>query len=136
MTKPIPQVQRYMTTTPHAIGSDQTLELAHRVMRENRIRHLPVLNGGKLVGVLTQRDLALIETLKDVDPKEVTVDDAMSSSVFSADPTTPLDEVTSTMAEQKYGCCVVMQNSKVVGIFTTVDACRALSELLNGRLAK
>jgi acetoin utilization protein AcuB len=136
MTKPIPQLQRYMTTTPHAIGKDQTLELAHRMMRDNQIRHLPVLHGGKLVGLLTQRDLALIETLRDVDPAKVTVDDAMSTNVFSVDPATPLDEVVSTMAERKYGCCVAMQNAKVVGIFTTVDACRALGELLHGRLTK
>src|SRR5258708_9772422 len=136
MTKPIPALQRFMTTTPHAIGSDQTLALAHKMMREHQIRHLPVLRGGKLVGVLSQRDLALIETLKDVDPTKVTVDDAMSTAVFSADPSAPLDEVVSSMAEHTYGCCVAMQNSKVVGIFTTVDACRALAELLHGRLAK
>lgn len=136
MSKPIPTLQRYMTTTPHAIGDEQTLVVAHQIMREHQIRHLPVLRGGKLVGILTERDLALIEALKDVDPKSVTVDDAMSSSVFAAEPSTPLDEVVGTMAERKYGCCVAMQNGKVVGIFTTVDACRALGELLHGRLAK
>jgi acetoin utilization protein AcuB len=40
------------------------------------------------------------------------------------------------MAEHKYGCVVVMQNEKVVGIFTTVDVCRAFAEMLHGRLAK
>jgi acetoin utilization protein AcuB len=40
------------------------------------------------------------------------------------------------MAEHKYGCAVVMQNDKLVGIFTTVDACRAFAEMLNGRLTK
>jgi acetoin utilization protein AcuB len=136
MTKPIPTLQKYMTTTPHSIGDEQTLDVAHRTMREHRIRHLPVLRGGKLVGLITERDLALVETLKDVDPEKVRVDDAMSTSIFSADPSAPLDEVVMTMAERKYGCCVAMQNSKVVGIFTTVDACRALGELLHGRLAK
>ncbi len=136
MTKAIPTIQKYMTTSPHAIGQEQTLAVAHKVMRDNQIRHLPVLHGGKLVGLLTQRDLALIETLKDVDPSAVTVEDAMSTSVFTVDPSAPLDEVVNTMAEHKYGCCVVMQNAKVVGIFTTVDVCRALSELLHGRLAK
>jgi len=136
MTKPIPTLQKYMTTSPHAIGDEQTLVTAHQMMREHQIRHLPVLRGGKLVGLITERDLALIEALKDVDPKTVTVDDAMSSAVFSADPSAPLDEIVGTMAERKYGCCVAMQNSKVVGIFTTVDACRALAEMLHGRLAK
>ena len=136
MTKAIPTLQKYMTTSPHAIGQEQTLATAHKVMREHLIRHLPVLHGGKLVGLLTQRDLALIETLKDVDPANVTVEDAMSTSVFTVEPDAPLDEVVATMAEHKFGCCVAMQNGKVVGIFTTVDVCRALAELLHGRLAK
>jgi len=51
-------------------------------------------------------------------------------------PETGLDEVVSTMAEHKYGAAVILQNGKVVGMFTTVDACRALSELLHSRLAK
>ena len=56
-----------MTTTPHSIGGEQTLETASRMMREHHIRHLPVLHGGKLLGVLTDRDLKFIEAFRDVD---------------------------------------------------------------------
>lgn len=136
MSKPIPSIQKYMTTTPHSIGVDQTLARAHQAMRDNAIRHLPVLSGGQLVGILTDRDLGLVESLKDVDPTRVTVEDAMSTSVYAVAPDAPLDEVASTMAEHRYGSAIVMQNGKVVGIFTTVDACRALAELLHTRLAK
>lgn len=136
MTKPIPTIQKYMTTSPHAIGRDQPLTLAHKVMKEHDIRHLPVLDGGVLVGMVTSRDVALIETLRDVDPTKVTVEDAMSTTIYSVKPDTPLDEVVNTMAEHKYGSAVVMQNNHVVGIFTTVDACRSLAELLHSRLAK
>jgi acetoin utilization protein AcuB len=136
MTKPIPTIQKFMTTQPHSIGKEQTMAAAHVMMREYRIRHLPVLTGGKLVGVLSDRDLSLLETLKDVDPKEVLVEDAMTADPYAVEPDAPLDEVVSTMAEHKYGCAVVMQNNKLVGIFTTVDACRAFAEMLHGRLAK
>lgn len=135
MTKAIPTVQKYMTTQPHSIGRDQKMALAHKMMREHRFRHLPVLDGSKLVGVLTDRDLHLIETLRDVDPNEVTVEDAMTPSPYAVSPDSALDEVVSTMAEHKYGCAIVMQNHKLVGILTTVDVCRAFSELLHGRLA-
>jgi acetoin utilization protein AcuB len=135
MTKAIPTVQKYMSTSPHSIGRDQTLAQAHTLLRTNHIRHLPVLDGGQLVGMLTERDLALVETLKDVDPKKVTVEDAMSTEVYTVSPDAPLDEVVGEMAEKKYGSAVVMQNHKVVGIFTTVDACRTLAELLATRLA-
>jgi len=136
MSKPIPTIQKYMTTSPHTVGADQTLAHAHSVLREHKIRHLPVLRGGELVGMLTERDLALIETLKDVDPSTILVEDAMSGHVFAVSPEAALDEVVSEMAAKKYGSVVVVQNHKVVGILTGVDVCTALADLLHGRLAK
>lgn len=135
MTKAIPTIQKYMTTTPHSIGAEQTLAHAHEVLREHKIRHLPVLRGGALVGMITQRDLALVEALKDVDPRKVLVEDAMSTSLYTVAPDAPIDEVVSEMAEKKYGSAIVLQNHKVVGIFTTVDVCTAFAELLHSRLA-
>ena len=135
MSKAIPAIQKYMTTSPHSIGSDQTLAKAHEMMHTHDIRHLPVLAGGKLVGMLTDRDLHLIESMAGVEPRVSKVDDAMSTNVYSVAPETPLDEVVATMGERKYGSAVVMQNGKAVGIFTTVDLCRAFAELLHTRLA-
>jgi acetoin utilization protein AcuB len=136
MSKAIPTIQKYMTTAPHSIGVDQPLAQAHAFMTKHEIRHLPVLAGGKLVGMLTDRDLNLVEALKDVDPKLVTVEDAMSTSVYSVSPDTPLDVVVETMGQKKYGSAIVMHGEKIVGIFTTVDLCRAFAELLHTRLAK
>lgn len=136
MTKPIPPLSKYMTTTPHSVGPDQPLAVAHRMMREHHIRHLPVLHGGKLVGMLTERDVALISAMEGASEKFTNVEDAMSTDVYVARPETLLDEVASEMAERKFGSTVVMQNEKVVGIFTTTDVSRALAELLRERLAK
>ncbi len=135
MSKPIPPVQKYMTTTPYTVGAEQTLELAHDVMREHRVRHLPVLRAGQLVGMLTERDMALVEALKDVDPARVTVEEAMSQDVFTVAPSAPLDEVASEMAARKLGSALVVERGKLVGIVTTVDVCHALASLLHGRLA-
>jgi acetoin utilization protein AcuB len=136
MPKPIPPIQKYMTYAPHTVGSEQPMTQAHRMMRENKIRHLPVLHAGKIVGIVSDGDLHLIETLKDVNPEQVRVEDAMTQTPYTVSPDTPLDEVVMAMAEHKYGCAIVVQNDKVVGIFTTVDACRAFAEMLHGRLAK
>jgi len=136
MTKPIPTIQRYMTTAPLSVGLSQTLAYAETIMSREHIRHLPVLEGGKLRGILSDRDIHLVETLEGVDAKKVTVEEAMSEHVYAVSPEAPLDEVVAVMAERKYGSAVVMQNEKVVGIFTTVDVCRAFGELLHGRLAK
>lgn len=136
VSKPIPTIQKFMTTAPHTIGAEQTLAKAHELMREHGIRHLPVLTGGKLVGVISDRDLRLVESLKDVDPKTLRVDEAMTTDVVGVAPDLALDEVVQTMGAKKIGSVVVMQNQKVVGIFTTVDLCRAFAELLQTRLAK
>jgi acetoin utilization protein AcuB len=134
MSKPIPTIQKYMTTTPHSIGSEQTIAKASAIMAEFKIRHLPVLHGGQLLGILTDRDIKLIESFRDVDATKISVEEAMTERPYTVPPETPLDQVVLTMAEKKYGSAVIVQNHKVVGIFTTVDACQALAELLSTRL--
>jgi len=136
MSKAIPKIQKYMTTSPISIDRKSSVAAAHKVMRDNDIRHLPVLEGESLAGIVSIRDLHLIETLKDVDPEKVLVEDAMSTSTYTVSPDAELDEVVAEMAEKKYGSAIVMQNHKVVGVFTTVDAMKALAELLQARLAK
>ncbi len=135
MSKPIPTVQKYMSTSPVTVSVEQTIEFAGKVMREHGIRHLPVLDGGNIVGLLSSRDIALIEALVGVDPKVVKVEEAMSQAPYTTSPDSAIDQVASEMAERKYGAAVVVQNGKVVGMFTTVDACRTLAELFeSGRL--
>ena len=136
MTKPIPHVSKYMTTTPRTEGRHLTLAAAEKLMSENGIRHLPIVEGEELLGVLTQRDLRLAASLVGVDPEQQTVEGAMTDEPYTVSPETPLDEVVTTMAEHKYGSAIVVQNKRVVGVFTTVDVCRALSELLSTRLRK
>jgi acetoin utilization protein AcuB len=120
-----------MTHCPHTIGSDQKLAKAHQIMRELGIRHLPVLRGGKLVGVLSQRDLYFLESLAGVDIDIDQVADAMTPDVFTTPPDEPLRTVAREMANKKYGCAVVMdENGRVLGIFTVTDALRYLADIL------
>jgi len=132
--KAIPNVQKFMTYVPKSIGFDQTLAQATEIMRKLHLRHLPVLKGGKLVGILTDRDINLVLSFKDVDPKKMTVEEAYTPDPYFTTPDAPLNEVVAHMAEKKYGCALVVDNGKLVGIFTEVDAYKALSELLETRL--
>jgi acetoin utilization protein AcuB len=124
-------VGSHMTRAPLTLGADQPLAMAHRLMRAKRIRHLPVLRAGKLVGMLSQRDLMLIETLPDVDPATVPVEDAMTTEVFAVSPDVSLANVVRRMAQGRLGSAVVMEGSRVVGLFTATDACRTLARLLS-----
>lgn len=132
--KAIPTIQKYMTMVPHTIGADQPLSKAEKMMAEYRVRHLPVLSGSKLVGVLSERDVRLVESFKDVNPDEVTVEEAYTPEPYITSPTSSLADVCAEMAAHKYGCVLVCDNHKLVGIFTWVDALKAFDELLSSRL--
>ncbi|QQR79303.1 MAG: CBS domain-containing protein [Deltaproteobacteria bacterium] len=119
-----------MTKSPHTIGADQTLEFASERMGKYKIRHLPVLKGGKLLGIISDRDVHLVEALESVDPSFLLVQDVMVTDVYAVTPDTPLENVASKMASKKYGSAVVMEKDKVVGIFTTIDALHALADQL------
>ena len=58
--KAIPIVQKYMTHVPKSIGYDQTIAQANDFMKKLKLRHLPVLKGGKLVGLISDRDINLL----------------------------------------------------------------------------
>ncbi|WP_428263558.1 CBS domain-containing protein [Haliangium sp.] len=128
-TKRAPRVAQYMTRLPHTIDHRQPLAQAHELMRTYQIRHLPVLQDGKLLGLVSLRDLHLIETLRDVDPNDVPVEDAMADNPYTVSPDEPLDAVAAVMANNKIGSAVVVDQGEVQGIFTTVDALRALLHL-------
>jgi acetoin utilization protein AcuB len=136
MSKPVPPISKYMTTTPRTAAASVTLAEAAQMMTASGIRHLPVVEGERLLGVISERDIQFVDAFPDVDPKKLTVGEAMIEKPYSVGPDVGLDEVAATMAEQKYGSAVIVQNGHVVGVFTTVDACRALSELLSTRLRK
>jgi acetoin utilization protein AcuB len=89
-----------------------------------------VLDGSRLVGMLSQRDLYFVESLANDKPEAILVEEAMSQDVFEAPVTSRLADVVSTMLAKKYGCAVVTDAGKVVGVFSTIDALRALLKRL------
>jgi len=119
-------VADFMTRSVVTISRHATLAYAHRLMRSRRIRHLPVIDRKKLVGIVSMHDLHLLETLSGVDQDEATVDEAMTPSPYVVDTTTPLEDVAAAMVRKKLGSAVVTRKGTVVGPFTTIDALRAL----------
>lgn len=124
-----------MTRSPHTVTGDMPLGAAREILREHRIRHLPVVDGGKLVGILSDRNL--MQALASPGGEHFLVKDAMLPEVFAVSPDTELSRVLEEMAEEKYGCAVVRENDgTVLGIFSTVDACRLLARLLADQKAR
>lgn len=129
-----PQIIAYMTPFPYAIDIDAPLGEAHAFMRERQIRHLPVTRGGQLAGVLTDRDikLALGPDLGSPPERELRVADVFQPETYVVDAAEGLLDVAATMAERHVGSALVTKGGKLVGIFTTTDACRALARVLQG----
>jgi acetoin utilization protein AcuB len=115
-----------MTPSPLTIGRDQTLAVAHELMHAHGIRHLPVLDGGVLVGIVSDRDLHLVESLPNTDPKSTLVEDAMTPDPYIVNADARLRDVARQMVDHKYGCAIVVERGHVAGIFTTIDALRLL----------
>jgi acetoin utilization protein AcuB len=123
-----PRVRDHMTATLHTIGADATVERATAMMRQHQVRHLPVLRGGELLGVVSQRDLLLLTSLPGVVPSEVKVEEALAQEGYVVAPDAPLHLVAREMADRRLGSALVVDSHhKLVGLFTTTDALHALA---------
>jgi acetoin utilization protein AcuB len=124
------RVGEHMTAAPVCIQLDAELEQAVKLMQEHGIRHLPVMDADDLTGVVTDRDLAMIESLLPDEWQRICVAEAMTPEPYTVAPDAPLWQVAKHMAREKFGCAVVTdEQGTVVGLFTTTDALRVLAEL-------
>jgi acetoin utilization protein AcuB len=127
------RIRHYMTSAPDTIEEHESLDEARRMMFRLGARHLPVLHGDGLAGVISQRDIATIESLPfGRKLSELEVKDAMTPNPFTCGPDAMLHAVATEMAEHRYGSAVVVDRihpAKVLGVFTTTDALSALAEI-------
>jgi CBS domain-containing protein len=125
-------VDRFMTHDPITIERGQSVSAARRLMETHCIRHLPVLHGGKLVGLVSQGDLERFDKAIDLDQRLVPVGEAMANPAYSVLPDASLREVAAQMSSRRCGAAVVIDEHRhVVGLITAVDGLRALSCLLD-----
>jgi acetoin utilization protein AcuB len=124
-------VRDIMSSPALAIPAATTLEDAYRLMREKSIRHLPVLEGDELVGVITDRDLRLAtSSLAPLPfPPNTAVSAVMSHPPLTADGEDPVEEAARVMRERKIGCLPVVDNRQLVGIITGLDLLDALMRM-------
>ncbi len=128
-----PPIRTFMTTQPHSIQANETVKKAQDLMARHQIRHLPVMNPIKtdeILGIISDRDIKVICGIAEANPAKLLIQNVCHLHPYIVGPETPLREVAETMGRQRDGSAIIAQGSKLVGIFTTVDACRALTTLI------
>ena len=130
--KRMPRVKSVMTPFPHSVELDAPVGACRDFMMEHQIRHLPVTDNKKLIGVVTDRDIKLFLGPDFDYPKEseLTVRDVYIAEAYIVDLNEVLDTVLLTMAQKHLGSALVTRKGKLVGIFTVTDACRSFGEFL------
>ncbi len=133
------QVWQLMSTDVVTLDAGATLDVAEDLMQQKRIRHLPVLRGEALVGLVTQRDLfraglstvlqfrrrALKEWLA-----QIKVNEVMTRDLVTTTPETDVEEAVALMVDHKIGCLPVVAGSKLVGLLSETDCLRYLRRIL------
>ena len=127
-------IESVMHPFPFSIGASLTVDKAIELMQEHNIRHLPVQDAGKLVGIITDRDINFALRIDNCEPEHLRVRDVHTADPYAVTPDTPVYQVAAKMAHDHIGCALVVDKNNLVGIFTTVDACRLLSEVLADKL--
>lgn len=136
-------VRELMTRDPIAVTHDTPVPDALRLMREKKVRRLPVLDShDRLVGIVSDKDLLYASpspatTLSMWEIPELLgrlkVEKVMTRNVITVGEQTPLEEAARIMADSKIGGLPVMNGEKLVGIITETDLFKSLLELLGGR---
>lgn len=135
-------VSDWMTKKVLTVGSDDSVTDVVNLMKENKIKHVPVLKDDKLVGIISDRDI------KKFCPSEATtldmyelhyllakakVKEVMKTKVVTISPDTPVEEAARVMFDETIGCLPVVDKGKLVGIISDRDIFRVLVDITGVR---
>ena len=123
------RIENGMTSTLSLATRSMSVSQAWRILKEGDFRHLPVMEGRQVVGVVSERDLRQAVAL--ADRVGLKVGEVMSADPYCVPIGTTLVDVARQMNRNKYGCAIVQdERGRIAGIFTRTDAMRILIELL------
>lgn len=119
-------------TTPNPITAEENMPIGdvQRLMADHGVRHLPVVRDGRVVGVISDRDVRVVLGLSIEHQQQVRAGDVMAVDPLTVSAATPLDEVAYAMSDRKVGSAIVNdEQGELLGIFTATDALNALIEV-------
>ena len=134
--KKIPIVGAVMTSFPYSVHSAETVNNIEKMMDEHNIRHLPVQENGKVVGIVSERDLhhVIKRSAPAQEKNKSTARDVMVAEPYVVPFRTPLNQVVREMAKRHIGSAIILRRGKLAGILSAMDVCRILAEYLESLL--
>jgi CBS domain-containing protein len=138
-------VRHLMETEVLTLHEDDHLDIADGTMRFSRVRHIPVVSDGEVVGIVSQRDLfrAGISSVLAFRGKaerewlaKIPIDEVMTAPVFTIGPEEPIRSAVAIMLNKRIGCLPVVESGKLVGIVSETDCLRYLARVLEIEGAK
>jgi CBS domain-containing membrane protein len=131
-------VSEIMMGSPVTLAPDDTLDLANDIISLGRIRHIPILDNGKLVGLISGRDLigtaanrifGLNQKSRSTLLKGEMIKNIMKKRVVTVTPDTPIKDAATLMADKKIGCVPVVSDGALVGLVTTTNVLHYLGSI-------
>lgn len=129
-------IRDVMTPSPVAVDRRSPAVDAARAMVEANVGSLPVVDGGELVGMVTDRDLMERVMARGLDPNDVTIGECCSDQVVSAQPGEPLDDALERMAREQIRRLPVVEQGQLVGIVAQADIAKAAQPEKTGRMVE
>jgi acetoin utilization protein AcuB len=135
--KKIPNAGSVMTPFPYFVDTDEEVAEVERLMRKHHIRHIPVQQDGRVVGIVSERDLFHLgdRFLPNIDKARIRAREIMVDDPYIVAFETPLSEIALEMAKRHIGSAIVLHHEKLAGILSATDICRILAEILESEFS-
>jgi CBS domain-containing protein len=131
------RIRELMTQNPRTVSASATVVDAAKLMREEDAGIAPIVDGDRLLGVLTDRDIAIKVVAEGKDPQSTKAGDVASKNLVTVDPEQDLDEALRLMAQhQVRRLPVVEEDGKLVGIVAQADVARHASPDRTGEVVE
>ena len=135
--KHMPLIASVMTPFPYSVEAERSLRYARKMMAEHKVQHLPVMENGQLIGVVSEKDIrSVLEDSPELrDDDDSRVRDIADPNAYVVALNTPLDQVLQHMAESHASAALVTKQGRLVGIFTMTDVCRSYGKFLRSKFS-
>jgi len=131
------KIQEVMTSNPCSIDADKPVSYAAKMMKDEDVGFAPIVEGDKLIGTVTDRDIAMKVVAEGRDPQSTTVREIASTNLVTIDPQQDLDDALRLMASsQVRRLPVVEEDGRLVGVVAQKDVAEQGDDAKTGEVVQ